>query len=65
MKQRIKLKGRLKAYLQTAIILGIVLAGVNVGSEGHHGRNEFACIEDMEKIVEILKQLVAIYADFS
>ncbi len=31
MKQRIKLKGRLKAYLQTAIILGIVLAGVNVG----------------------------------
>ncbi len=31
MKQRIKLKGRLKAYLQTAIILGIVLAGVNIG----------------------------------
>ena len=31
MKQRIKLKGRLKAYLQTAIVLGIVLAGVNVG----------------------------------
>ena len=31
MKQRVKLKGRLKAYLQTAIILGIVLAGVNVG----------------------------------
>ncbi len=31
MKQRIKLKGRLKAYLQTAILLGVVLAGVNVG----------------------------------
>lgn len=31
MKQRVKLKGRLKAYLQTAIILGIVLAGVNIG----------------------------------
>ncbi len=31
MKQRIKLKGRLKAYLQTSIILGIVLAGVNIG----------------------------------
>lgn len=31
MKQRIKLKGRLKAYLQTAIILGIVLAVVNIG----------------------------------
>lgn len=31
MKQRIRLKGRLKAYLQTALILGGVLAGVNVG----------------------------------
>lgn len=31
MKQRIRLKGRLKAYLQTALILGGVLAGVNIG----------------------------------
>lgn len=31
MKQRIRLKGRLKAYLETAITLGIVLAGVNIG----------------------------------
>lgn len=31
MKQRIRLKGRLKAYLQTALSLGGVLAGVNVG----------------------------------
>lgn len=31
MKQRIKLKGRLKAYLQMALILGGVLAAVNVG----------------------------------
>ncbi len=31
MKQRIKLKGRLKAYLQTALILGGLLALVNVG----------------------------------
>lgn len=30
MKQRIKLKGRLKAYLQTALILGGILALVNV-----------------------------------
>ena len=40
MKQRIKLKGRLKAYLQTSIILGIVLAGVNIGiyfSDVHSG----------------------------
>lgn len=31
MKQRIKLKGRLRAYLQTALILGGILAAVNVG----------------------------------
>lgn len=31
MKQRIKLKGRLKAYLQAALILGGILAGVNIG----------------------------------
>ena len=31
MKRNIKLKGRLKAYLQMAIVLGIVLAGVNIG----------------------------------
>lgn len=30
MKQKIKLKGHLKAYLQTALILGIILAVVNV-----------------------------------
>ena len=44
---------------------GLLCPNLCTGSEGHHGRNEFACIEDMEKIVEILKQLVAIYADFS
>lgn len=31
MKQRIKLKGRLKAYLQAALILGGIMAGVNIG----------------------------------
>ncbi len=31
MKQRVKLKGRLKAYLQGALILGFLLAAVNVG----------------------------------
>ena len=31
MKQRIRLKGRLKAYLEAALVLGAVLAGVNIG----------------------------------
>lgn len=31
MKRRIKFKGRLRAYLQAAIILGIILAAANVG----------------------------------
>ncbi len=42
---------------------GLLCPNLCTGSEGHHGRNEFACIEDMEKIVEILKQLVLIYAN--
>lgn len=44
---------------------GLLCPNLGTGSEGHHGRNEFACIEDMEKIVEILKQLVLLYGDFS
>lgn len=43
---------------------GLLCPNLCTGSEGHHGRNEFACIEDMEKIVEILKQIVLIYAEF-
>ena len=31
MKQKVKLKGHLKAYLQTTLILGILLIFVNVG----------------------------------
>ena len=31
MKQKVKLKGHLKSYLQTTLILGILLAMVNVG----------------------------------
>ncbi len=42
---------------------GLLCPNLCTGSEGHHGRNEFACIEDMEKIVEILKNLVLIYAE--
>ena len=43
---------------------GLLCPNLCTGSEGHHGRNEFACVEDMEKIVEILKQIVCIYAEF-
>ena len=41
---------------------GLLCPNICTGSEGHHGRNEFACIEDMEKIVEILLNIVSIYA---
>lgn len=37
---------------------GLLCPNICTGSEGHHGRNEFACIEDMETIVEILKNIV-------
>ena len=41
---------------------GLLCPNICTGSEGHHGRNEFACIEDMEKIVEILLNLIDITA---
>ncbi|MBO5146602.1 MAG: peptidase T [Lachnospiraceae bacterium] len=43
---------------------GLLCPNICTGSEGHHGRNEFACIEDMEKIVEILINLIDIYTNF-
>jgi len=43
---------------------GLLCPNICTGTEGHHGRNEFACIEDMEKIVEILLNLIDIYANF-
>lgn len=42
---------------------GLLCPNLCTGSEGHHGRNEFACVEDMEKIVEILITLVKINAE--
>lgn len=42
---------------------GLPCPNVCTGSEAHHGRHEFACIEDMETVVEILKNLVKIYAN--
>ena len=41
---------------------GLLCPNLCTGSEGHHGRNEFACLDDMEKIVEVLKELILIYA---
>lgn len=41
---------------------GLLCPNLCTGSEGHHGRNEFACIEDMEKIVEILLNIITITA---
>ena len=41
---------------------GLLCPNICTGSEGHHGRNEFACIEDMEKIVEILLNIIDITA---
>lgn len=41
---------------------GLLCPNICTGSEGHHGRNEFAVIEDMEKIVQILIKLVDITA---
>ena len=43
---------------------GLLCPNLCTGSEGHHGKNEFACVEDMEKIVDILIEIVRIYADF-
>ena len=40
---------------------GLLCPNLCTGSEAHHGRNEFACIEDMEKIVELLIKLVLTY----
>lgn len=43
---------------------GLLCPNLCTGSEGHHGKNEFACVEDMEKIVDILIEIISIYADF-
>ena len=41
---------------------GLLCPNICTGSEGHHGRNEFACVEDMEKIVEIILNNISITA---
>ena len=37
---------------------GLLCPNICTGTGGCHGRNEFACVEDMEKIVEILLNIV-------
>ena len=39
---------------------GLLCPNICTGTEGSHSRNEFACIEDMEKVVEILINLVKV-----
>ena len=37
---------------------GLLCPNLCTGSEGHHGRNEFACVEDMEKISRLLVEIL-------
>lgn len=41
--------------------MGLPCPNLCTGGENFHGRQEFACVEDMETIVEILKNVVSIY----
>ena len=43
--------------------MGLPCPNLCTGGENFHGRQEFACAEDMETIVEILKNIVSIYAE--
>ena len=43
--------------------MGLPCPNLCTGGENFHGRQEFACVEDMETIVEILKNIVSIYAE--
>jgi tripeptide aminopeptidase len=40
---------------------GLLCPNLCTGGDGFHGRNEYACVEDMEKVVEILLNLVAVH----
>lgn len=40
---------------------GLPCPNLGTGSEGHHGRHEFACVESMDKIVELLIQIILNY----
>lgn len=42
--------------------MGLPCPNLCTGGENFHGRQEFACAEDMETVVEILKNIVLIYA---
>ncbi len=40
---------------------GLLCPNLCTGGDGFHGRNEYACVEDMEKVVEILLNLVVAF----
>ena len=44
---------------------GLLSPNLCTGSEGHHGRNEFACVEDMDKIVEIIKNIILSWSNLN
>lgn len=39
---------------------GLLCPNLCTGGDGFHGRNEYACVEDMEKVVEILLNLAVV-----
>ena len=42
---------------------GLPCPNLCTGGHNCHGRFEFACVEEMESCVEILKNIIAIYAE--
>ena len=43
--------------------MGLPCPNLGVGGYGFHGKHEFACVEEMQTCVEILKNIVAVYAE--
>ena len=43
--------------------MGLPCPNLGVGGYGFHGKHEFACVEQMHACVEILKNIVAVYAE--
>lgn len=42
---------------------GLCCPNLGTGSEGHHGRHEFACVESMEGTTELIKEIIKLYAE--
>ena len=43
--------------------LGLPCPNLGTGSHNHHGRYEYACVEDMDAVVDMLINLLALYAE--